>query len=243
MNYSRLRHFAMIILSTLSGCVNEAFDETTQYHSIAPFEILELNSVFDVYLIQDSIYGVEVVGDEKTIRDITLKVVNGMLTISNESGGKWLRPESNKVKLYVHANRLREVRPNATCAIQTMNAIVSEEFSIIMGYRPKLAEINLELDCGFFLYWNNHQCGGKVTLTGEAETVFAYTYGLMSLEASQLKTDYAWIENNAKSDCHVFVNNKIEYSIRGVGNIYLGGDPDEIVRHEQTSSGTLIKIE
>jgi hypothetical protein len=238
-----VRYFWILILLTLSACVDEPFDEAMAYHKLSPFGILELNSVFDVYLIQDTTYAVEIIGHEKTINNISLKVEDGILTILNETRGKWLQPENNKIKLYIHAKDLYELRPNATCFIQTVNPIVNEEFRIIMGHRPKLSEINLELDCGEFLYWNNHQCGGKVVLRGKAQEVFAYTYGLMSFDASALEADYAWIENNAKSDCHIFVNNKLEYSIRGIGNIYLGGNPTEIVVHEQTSSGTLIKVE
>jgi hypothetical protein len=65
----------------------------------------------------------------------------------------------------------------------------------------------------------------------------------VSFDGSALNADYAAIENNARSDCHVFVNKKIEYSIRGIGNIYLRGNPAEIVLHEQTSSGSLIQVE
>jgi hypothetical protein len=243
MNNLRLKYFVIVILATLNCCVDEQFDEVSAYHELSPFGILELNSVFDVNLVQDTTFGVEVVGHEKIIGNISLKVVDGILTISNESRGKWLRPEYNKVKLYVHAIDLYEVRPNATCAIRTVNPIVNEEFRLIMGHRPKLSEIDLELDCGAFLYWNNHQCGGKVILRGKAEEVIAHTYGLMSFDASQLNTDYAWIENNSKNDCQVSVNNKFEYSIRGVGNIYLSGDPPEVILHERTSSGTLIKVD
>jgi hypothetical protein len=156
---------------------------------------------------------------------------------------KWLSPEGNKVKLYITSNLLYEILPNATCSITTVNPIISDEFRIVMGHSPKLTEINLTLACKSFLYWNNHQCGGKVTLSGQADNVFLYAYALMSIDAGQLNTQYAFVENNSKGDCEVFVNDVLEYSIRGVGNIYVRGNPREVVLHEQTSSGRLIDLD
>jgi hypothetical protein len=239
-----LKYCLVIFVSVgCTGCFEHDLEESTLYYPTEPFSILELNSVFDVYLIQDTTFGLEMVGDASILENISIRIDSGTLSVTDESRGKWLQPERNKVKLYVRANQLYEIWSNASCSIQTVNPITSPVLRLIMGYRTKLVEIDLELDCGQFLYWNNHQCGGKVTLRGNTRELAAYTFSLMTFDASQLNTDYAWIENNSKSDCQVFVNDRIEYSIRGIGNIYLKGDPEEVILHEQTSSGTLIKVD
>jgi len=111
-----------------------------------------------------------------------------------------------------------------------------------MGHHPKLAELDLELNNGSFLYWNNHQCGGKLTLRGKTGSLLAYTFGYMSVDAVSLRADNAIIENSSKGDFEVWVNDKIEYSIRGIGDIYLYGNPDDIVLNERTSEGELIQV-
>jgi hypothetical protein len=112
-----------------------------------------------------------------------------------------------------------------------------------MGHPTKLSTIELELNCKRFLYWNNYQCGGKLTLTGRTENLLIYSFALMTVDARALEADYAWIENHSKGDSRVHVENTLEYSIHGVGNIYLYGNPPEIIAHEVTSSGQLIHMD
>ncbi len=238
------KYFGFLMLLTFFlSCEENGVEEETYYERLLPFNTLELNSVFDVYLIQDTIYAVKIVGNPNVIKNILFKVENGILRISNESRGKWLGPENNRVKLYISSNRLSQIFPKETCYIETVNPIITDDFSIIQGNKPKLSQINLTLDCGTFLYWNNYQCGGKLTLRGKTKNLIVYSFALMSVNARELRTDYALIENNSKGDCQVFVTDMIEYSIRGVGNIYLQGNTNEIVANEQTSTGRLIQLD
>jgi hypothetical protein len=239
--FSRL--FAILLAGSLIlSCEEEAYDEATHEKDLAAFHTVELNSVFDVYLIQDSIYSLKIAADQAVIKNVVYSVEEGILRIENTSRLKWLNPETNKVKLYIRANRLAQVLANETCYIKSLNPIVSDEFSVVMGHDPKLAELDLELNNGSFFYWNNHQCGGKLTLRGKTSVLLAYTFGYMSVDAVSLRTDNAIVENNSKGDFEVWVNDKIEYSIRGLGDIYLYGNPAEVVLNERTSRGELIKV-
>ena len=233
----------LILLSSLCSCEENGMEEATSFETVAPFHTLELNSVFEVYLIQDTLNAVKIECHRDGIKDALLTEENGILRISNRSTGKWLKPEKNRVKLYIHSNSLREVVLNETCYIKTINPITRDEFRIVMGHPTKLSAIELELNCKSFLYWNNYQCGGKVTLTGRAENLLIYSFALMTVDASALETDYTLIENHSKGDSRVRVENTLEYSIHGVGNIYLYGNPPEIIAHEVTSSGQLIHMD
>lgn len=240
----RFRYHRLILLLIIfsSACEEQDQEQLSYYQTLSPFNIIELNSVFDVFLIQDTLFALKIVASEKVVKNIAFTVQDGILRISNESNGKWLAPKDNKVTLYITSDLLTEIRPNATCFITTVNPIITDDFTIIMGHRPRLARIDLALNCKSFLYWNNHQCGGKVNLSGNAENLLVYTFALMSFDASQLTARYAQVENNSKGDCEVFVTDMLDYSIRGVGNIYLGGNPREVVLHERTSSGQLIHL-
>ena len=230
-----------MLICLLVSCDDGEFSE--RYETLVPFHTIELNSVFDVYLVQDTVYGIRISAHENVIKNVLLSVDTGILRISNESRIKWMSPESNKVKLFIHAENFYEIWPNETCYIKSVKPIISDEIRLIMGHHPKLSQIDLDLDCNSFLYWNNHQCGGKVTLKGRTTKLFIYSYGLMTVEADKLNTEFAVVENNSKGDCKVSVADKLEYSIRGVGNIYLSGQPREIVRGEVSSSGRLIEAE
>ena len=232
----------MLLAVFLQSCDGYVGEEATLYRSTEPFYAVELNSVFDVYLVQDTAFGVRVSAHEDIIENIKLDLDTGILRIENESMLKWAAPEKNKVKLFIHADRLSVLWPNETCYIKSLTPVISDDFNIVMGHNPKLAVIDLELNCGNFYYWNNHQCGGKVTLRGQSGSATIQIYGLMSVDATALSVNHAYVDNNSKGDCHVWVQEQIEYSIHSVGNIYLYGDPAEIIAHELTSSGILIEM-
>ena len=240
---SKLKRYAFIIVLPLLISCDDRYEEADFSTALPPFDEIHLNSVFDVYLISDSIYSIKIAGDERTIKNISFKVENRALSITNNSKVKWLTPDDNKVSVYITSNQLRGIFISETCKIETLNPLVSDDLSVVIHPAPKLSHINLELDCGNFLYWNNFQCGGKLTLRGSVTNLALYSFALMSIEANSLVANNALIENNSKGDCEVWVSDKIEYSIRNIGNIYLHGKPGEIVLGERTSTGQLIQVD
>ncbi len=55
----------------------------------------------------------------------------------------------------------------------------------------------------------------------------------MSVNAGSLIANNAIIDDDSKGDCDLFVTDKLEYSISGTGNIYLKGNPKEIILDEK----------
>ncbi len=236
----KFKSLFIFLLPVLFYCKDNNLDETTRLVAPPAFHYLEFNGVFSVYLVQDTVYSIRIVGSSNTLENISLKTEGDTLRISNESKRKWLNPETNKVKLYIHSNQLKYIIANATCYFETVNPITSDQFSLIMGAKTKLMEARLDLNCNSFLYWNNHLSGGRLTLTGNVNNLSIYTFATESVDASNLIANYALIENNSKGNCEVIVSNRLEYSIRGSGNIYIGGNPKEIIMNEKTSTGQLI---
>jgi hypothetical protein len=225
----------------LVSCEDDGSREASVYKTTLPFDIIELNSVFEVYLVQDTLHALEIVGDEDVVKHVTFQVEGGTLSVQNNSTAKWVNPAHNSLRLYLHSDLFHEIRPNETCSIRSVNAIGGDFFQIVMGSRPKLTEIDLTLDCDTFYYWNNFQCGGKVTLRGSTKYLEIYSFALVSVDALDLTTKYAIVKNNSKGDCEVTVSEQLSYAIRGRGNIYLHGSPAKIIRDEVTSSGRLIE--
>lgn len=237
---SRYYLFISLLLFSLS-CKKEKFEETTlAYEDLTLFDEIQLNSVFDVFLTQDTIYSLKITGSDEIIKQVSYSIENHILSINNEYKPKWLAPKHNKVKLYISSNRPKKIIAKQTCYIETVNPIISDEFGIIMGNKLNMA--NLELNCNIFYYWNDHPCGGKITLSGTTNILRIWNFAIMSIDARNLTTSYALVENTSKGDCEIVVTDKLEYSIHGTGNIYVGGEPNEIIAKEITSSGKLIEL-
>lgn len=235
----RLSYTCLLLL--LINCTD--FEETVILRKELPaFNSIELNSVFDVFLIQDNSYSVKIEADADVANAISLDVENYTLKVGSNRKVKWLSPRLNKIRLFITAPGLNAVTSNETCSIQTLNTLTADEFSIIMLESPKLAEINLDLDCNSFLYWNSYHCGGKLILKGRATKLQLYTFSLMAVDAKALTSDYAIIESYSRGNCEVFVKQQLEYSIHGEGDILLYGSPQEILLKERTSTGELIQL-
>lgn len=227
---------AIFILMLFFSCKKET---TSIYSNLASFDKIELNDAFEVYLSESNIFSIEIVGDKNIIDHVNYNVDSGILSIDNKRKIKWLSPGKNGIKLYINSKPLSKVTASEGCNIQTITPITSNEFGIVLTGKANHA--TLDLDAKTFYYWNNFPCGGNLTLTGKSETLKLWNFALMSVNAKNLVSKYAIVENSSTGDCEVNVLNKFEYSIKGKGNIHLYGSPSEIVEDISSSSGRLIK--
>ncbi len=209
------------------------------FEELEPFNHVEINSSFDIFLYEGDTYSIEIIGNEEIIEHVSFNVINNVLKIDDNRKIKWTTPKKNKIEIYINSEPLTEVKINEACNTQTINPITSEEFGLILCGKVNIA--NLELNCNTFYFWNNFPCGGKLTLSGETEKLRIWNDALFVVDSKELLVNHALIENRSKGDCDVTVLNELEYSIQGSGNIHLYGSPTNIIEGEITSSGKLIK--
>ncbi len=231
--------FSLISSFLLFSCTKKN-QTVSRFSELNPFTEIELNNSFDVYLNEDTIYNIEMIGNEEIIGDIVFDVEDSVLKISNDWSPKWLAPRKNKIQLYINSKQLRKVSANETCNIETISPITSYEFGLIL--KSKVNQASLELACHIFYYWNNFPCGGKLTLSGNTEILKLWNYAIMSVDAKNLDAKYALVENSSEGNCEITVTDKLEYSIHGDGDIHLYGSPPEIIEIQLTSSGQLILL-
>lgn len=206
--------------------------------SLIEFDTVSLQSVFEVYLTQGTQNTIRLEGAQKIIEKIDIAVENNTLTLVNNFKGNWIHPKNNKIKVFITTNGLSRINAYETCNIKTTNTLIGNEIGLVMT--SKLNEATLDLNCNSFYFWNNFPCGGKVILTGKTYELKLWNYALMSVDASGFETTVAAIDNFSKGDCSVNCAQKITYSIRGTGNIYLQGNPPDVIKMEESSTGKLI---
>jgi hypothetical protein len=232
--------YLVVSLLVLTSCEKGIDDSelTTIQKDLPVFKEIELHSVFNVYLIQDTVYSIRIVGSEDFAKQTVFKVVDNVLRLENDFRLKWLRPEDNKVSLYISCDSLEKITAVQTCYIETVNPIKSDEIGVV--FMSKLNQAQLELECNTFYYWNNFPCGGRLTLSGTTEKLKISNYALVSVDASNLLAYNAIVSNSSLGICEVRVINRLEYSIYGEGDIYAYGKPDQVIAGEITSSGRLV---
>src|SRR5688572_20241434 len=111
---ARFSKYYLAYLLLLISCKDE-FDHATVFKELPAFNKLELNSVFNVFLIQENAHSIRIEADDDVVNDISFEVREGTLTVRNRQRQQWLRPESNKVNLYITAAALNSISPGETC--------------------------------------------------------------------------------------------------------------------------------
>jgi hypothetical protein len=205
---------------------------------LGEFDSLELNSVFDVYLIQGTENSIKIEGAKKILENIDYTITNNTLTIINNYKGNWIHPKNNKIKLTITVNQISKISANETCNIKTVNTLISDEIGLILT--SKLNEATLDIQCNTFYYWNNFPCGGRIKLSGTTNELKLWNVALMAIDAYELIANNVLIDNASKGDCKVNASQSLTYSIKGEGNIYVKGNPATIVKVEESSTGKLI---
>jgi hypothetical protein len=239
MNISKLKYcFLFWVIGLQVSCSDP--EETSRIIPLEPFESIELNGVFSVYLEESSQHAVTISGYGDTPDHVKAIVQDNKLIVTDHSENKWLHPKKNAIKLYINANQFKGIMANATCYFETITPITGDSFSLIMGAATKVMEGRLELNTGSMLFWGSHLCGGKLTLSGNVDQLDLNPFSTMAVDARNLICKSAYVNNSSKSDCELYVTDVFTYSIHGSGNIYLYGNPPQIVLDEDTSTGKLI---
>lgn len=224
------------MLLLMSSCSKEV-DKTTRKVSVLPFHHIELNGAFDLILTEGEELSVSVKGYENSIDKVNFNRVEDTLYVTSDRKFKWVTPRKNKIEIHVTSPPLKRVKADGGSYVTTTNPITTDEFGLILT--GKSAEAILSLNCGVFYFWNNFPTGGKLTLTGTAEVLKIWNTALMSVDAEDLISNSAIVENYSKGDCIVSVSEKLEYRIDGSGNIQVYGNPNTLVNNGVNSTGEL----
>lgn len=233
-----MRAVLFFITLVLLSCRKD--DSTSLLVELPPFTGLELNSTFDVYLTDTPTHSIEIVGNQRRVEQVVVEMVGNTIKVKDEANFKWINPKQKPVQLYVNCDALAALNINETCLVQTTNTHTTDRLGIVI--KGKANEANLDLNCNSVYYWNNHPTGGKLTLSGVTSSLKVWNFAIMSVDAKNLITNYALIENNAQGNCEVNVLDKLEYSISNVGDVHLYGEPAEIIEKELTSTGRLVRF-
>lgn len=235
-----MKTIVLLILAVglLSTSCQKEMEQTTLNFALEEYDTLTLKSVFNVELIQGTENKIEIHGAKKIVEKIDFKLQNNTLTLTNTFKGNWVHPKKNKITITLTTNGLNRINSHETCNIKTLNTLVSPDFGLIMT--SKLNEATLDLNCDTFYYWNNFPCGGKINLSGATNELLLWNVALMSIDAKNMIANNVLIENASKGHVKVNCLQRLTYKISGEGNVYLTGNPTELIKIEESSTGKLI---
>jgi len=219
-------------------CFKRAGEYSTVTRMTEPFSSIELNDYIQIELYDTTIYFVEITAPRNLLPEIETSVNNGRLKIVNNNTCNLVRSFKNKITVRIYAPEFPYILNKGTGDITGMNTIECSRFEIENRQSAGVIRVNLQTDSTLIL---THTGVSDCYLTGMCTNTSLFNQGLGTIDAQNLQTDYAFVNNSTINDVYVNSNIYLYAVINFSGNIYYSGNPNGIDQ-EIKGSGRLQHI-
>ncbi|MDQ3131937.1 MAG: DUF2807 domain-containing protein [Acidobacteriota bacterium] len=191
------KFFNFSINEGVSGSGNLA----TEKRDVTNFQEIEVGGVFEVEIVAQKDFSVEIEADD-----------NLLYLIKTEVSGGVLRLETEKIISTKNAIRVRISAPN----IENLNVSGASKVSL-----ANLKNENLQIDSSG---------ATKITVAGETENLTVDVSGASKIDAENLKSENASIDASGASKVSVFVANELKSDASGASSIIYSGSPKNLLK-------------
>jgi hypothetical protein len=198
------------------------------------FHEANARGIFEIILVHDSVYYIELQGGEKVLDYAEVNVTDSSANLDNSNECYFLR-DYEKIKCYLHYADNLQLNLFETCKVSCQNPVTT---NLLLTVPAELAEVDILLDNSHFHFYNHKTTGGTYTFRGFSDRCIISGYYSARFVLSDLTSREMHINNSSIGDMHVNANQLLEVEIHNKGNIYYSGSP-EIVIDSITGSGRL----
>ena len=239
MRYLGFIFFALILFSSCKkenrcDCIKRTGDIITVTREVGKFDRIFVEQNVNVFITQDLVAEVKVEAGENIEPLIQTVVEDGILIIRNKNRCNWSRSYKKALNVYIKTPGLRYIHSNGTGNIVSLNTITVDSF-----------DVRVESSGNIDLTVNNNQVishiygAGDLTLRGTSSTHLCSIGGASFLYASDLKTNYTWIQSFTLGLCYVKTSGLLTYRIDDKGDIYCYGNPGTVQKLSNLGEGNL----
>ena len=204
-----------------------------------PFTEVIINDVFDVELIQDTIYKIEVIAGSKIVDNVDVENENNTIKIKNTSSNEWLH-EYERVKLKIYFTNIDSIILNEPCTVFNEDTIHVD--NLLIHALGEYIDLNLTLDLQQLHFANSESSAGVYTLKGKTNKYSCWVRGSGILKAEDFLVQNMYLRSQSISDCYVHVENNLTVYFENTGYIYYKGNPSIVIETPEFSN-QLIKLD
>lgn len=188
-----------------------------------------LDGDLNVFLVQDTLNYLEVVGGENSIDFVQYEKNDDELRLFNESKCNWLRNYEREVKVNFHFKDIREIRNLSVGVIDYVEPLKLDSLSI---HQNGTGDIRIAVN-GADRIWVDTYVIGDVELTGDTKSLIATVGSFGNLKAKSLEAGWVSVEVTNEGDAYVNPVNAMSATCTQLGDVYYYND---IVQLEITES-------
>ena len=230
--------FILFVLSSCEkyNCFRNFGKPTTIEFPVDSFVELEINDVFHVYTVHDSINKVEIKAGENIIGQVQAKVSDNVLSLSFCQQCRFMNPAST-IDIYVHYISLNTIHINEPSYLNTLDSLTGDVTVTVPG---SMAETDLKFNCSSLVFYTSWESNGVYKLSGYAGIAHLYAYKGSVIHADSLTVDNNNVYNYSIGDIYATATKTMNAWMNNYGNIYYHGEPEPVI-NEQSSKGSLIR--
>ncbi|TVR75427.1 MAG: hypothetical protein EA408_00340 [Marinilabiliales bacterium] len=225
----------------LQGCTKGVFfpdDPSVIEYSLPAFSDLQINSIFEIELRNDSLYSVRLEGNRNILENISVNVEADTLKLSDDNTFTWL-PDYPRTKLVISLPDLKRIWINSPSKLYSTDTLALVSLSIYsIGL---LAETDITVNAGYLYFTTDYNNFGYYIFRGFAHEARFRTFGSAELDAGELIVNNANVRNYSIGNSHIHVENHLRAWLGHYGNIYYSGSPSEVIIESMNSRGRLIQ--
>lgn len=232
-----------IVLLSFNSCMKEglfnAGETVSRKVPLADFiKTIEVQAMFDITLIQDSINKAIVICGENLQDNIHIYIKNDILYLKSSVKYDWSRSYS-KIKLELHLIYIPTINVRNPVYISTLGTFKTNEFFLIDW--EQFTELDVTLDvhnCALDVSSENF---GHYTIKGNAESATFNNWGSAFIDARGMHVKNCMVSQKSIGDTYVNVINELMVSFKTTGKVYYYGNP-RIILDNPNSRSQLIHL-
>lgn len=213
--------FVAIIISACSHLVSERGngDRMTKTYDLEPYDEIEVNGGYDIYLVQADGHDVTITVDENLIEEVNIYVRGSRLIIESER----LIDSPDGVKIEIPTHNIRALFSSGSSDIISKELIRCEDLEIVLSGAGK---IDLRLDAGEVTL--DLSGAALVYFEGAAKSLDVDMSGAGSLEADEFEVVDCKIDISGVGSAIVNVSGTLDAQVSGLGKVEYLGNPKSV---------------
>jgi len=202
------------------GCIDGNGTIVSEMRDVQGFSSVVMSSDFDVFITQDTVYSVEVEGDENLLPYV-IADMRSTGTLELRSSNNRCLNSSGPIKVYVKTPDILNVTNSGSGYIECRK-VFNKKFNVLLSGSGEIFCPNLDT----YDLRATISGSGLIELSGKTITSNMKISGSGKTKAYGMDQNECYMTITGSGDAYVFVFDYLNVSIPGSGDVFYRGDPD-----------------
>jgi len=220
----------------MCDCFKSTGNIISETRNISGFDSISVENNVNLFLTEDSIFSVTVEAGRHLISLIKTDVTDNCLFLKNENKCNWVRSFKNKINVYVHCPKIKEIIYKGSGNIKVADTLHVNNFQL--DDWNGTGEVNLILKSNWTTL-NLHTGPADLNVNGKSGVTYLYSAGNGKADLRNFITDDCFVSNKSTNSCYVNAAKELDAKINSIGDIYYTGTFYSLTS-DITGSGHLI---